>query len=61
MGWAVTLEGRSDPRGIVLLIEDRAKAERIASEIRAQGPRVVVMPYPAQDKAAAAPRLPGGP
>lgn len=47
MGWAVTLEGRSDPQGIVLLVEDWAEAESLASEIRARGPRVVVMPYPA--------------
>ena len=45
MGWAVTLEGRSDRRGIVVLIDDRAKAEHIASEIRTQGQRVVVTPY----------------
>lgn len=47
MGWAVTFEGRSDPQGIVLLIEDWAEAESLASEIRTRGPRVVVMPYPA--------------
>lgn len=49
MSWAVTLEGRSDPRGIVFLIDDLAEAESIADEIRTRGPRVVVMPYPAQD------------
>lgn len=49
MGWAVALEGRWDPQGIVLLIEDRAEAESIAGEIRARGPRVVVRPYPASD------------
>ncbi len=47
MGWAVTLEGRSDPQAIVLLIDDRSEAESIASEIRARGQRVVVLPYPA--------------
>lgn len=51
-GWAVTIEGRSDRRGIVLLVEDRAKAESIATEICARGSRVVVMPYPPTDRVA---------
>ena len=46
MGWAVTMEGRSDPQSIVLLIEDRAEAESIATEICNRGQRVVVRPYP---------------
>jgi hypothetical protein len=46
MGWAVTMEGRSDPGGIVLLIEDRSEAESIAAEIRTRGTRVVVRLYP---------------
>ena len=46
MGWAVTMDGRSDPGGIVLLIEEREEAESIAREIRTRGPRVVVRPYP---------------
>lgn len=53
MSWAVTLEGRTDRHGIVALIDDRAKAEHIASEIRTQGPRVVVAPY--AEPASAAP------
>ena len=46
MGWAVTVEGRSDPGGIVMLLEDRAEAESIASEIRTRGTRVIVRLYP---------------
>lgn len=46
MGWAVTMEGRMDPGGIVLLIDEREEAESIAREIRSRGPKVVVRPYP---------------
>ena len=46
MGWAVTMEGRADPGGIVLLIEEREEAESIAREICSRGTRVVVRPYP---------------
>ncbi len=60
MGWAVTLEGRSDPQGIVLLIDDRAEAEILASEIRARGQLVVVRPYPAL-ATVARPRFSGTP
>jgi hypothetical protein len=45
MGWAVTVEGRSDPGGIVLLLDDRSEAESIADEIRNRGTRVVVKLY----------------
>jgi len=45
MGWAVTMEGRSDPGGIVLLLEDRAEAESIANEIRTRGTPVIVRLY----------------
>ncbi len=60
MGWAVTLEGRSDPQGIVLLIDDRSEAESLAREIRARGQRVVVVPYPAL-ATVAGPRLSASP
>ena len=46
MGWAVTMEGRTDPRAILLLVEEREEAESIASEIRSRGTEVVVRPYP---------------
>jgi len=46
MGWAVTMDGRSDPGGIVLLIEEREEAESIADEMRTRGTQVVVRPYP---------------
>ncbi|HMC40873.1 MAG TPA: hypothetical protein VKI19_14505 [Acidimicrobiales bacterium] len=46
MSWAVTMEGRADPAGIVLLIEDRDEAESIARELCGRGTRVVVRPYP---------------
>jgi hypothetical protein len=40
------MEGRVDPGGIVLLVEEREEAESIAEEIRSRGPRVVVRAYP---------------
>lgn len=46
MGWAVAMEGRLDPGGIVLLLEDRLEAESLADEIRTRGTRVVVRMYP---------------
>ncbi|MBV9659923.1 MAG: hypothetical protein JO337_02070 [Acidimicrobiales bacterium] len=46
MSWAVTMEGRSDPGGIVLLFDDRSEAESIAHEIRTRGTSVVVKSYP---------------
>ncbi len=46
MEWAVTVEGRTGPEAIVLLLDERREAETIASEIRARGQRVVVRPYP---------------
>jgi hypothetical protein len=46
MSWAVTMEGRSDPGGIVLLFDDRSEAESIAHEIRTRGTSVVVRSYP---------------
>ncbi len=46
ISWAVTLEGRSDPGGIVFLIDEREEAESIAHELRSRGTRVVVRQYP---------------
>jgi hypothetical protein len=45
MGWAVRLEGRTGPAGILLLIDDKNEAESIAQEIRRRGTRIVVSPY----------------
>ena len=42
----MTMEGRIDPEGIVLLIEERDEAESIAREICSRGTAVVVRPYP---------------
>lgn len=46
MSWALTLEGRVDPAGIVLLVDDKEEAESIAQEVRRNGTRVVIRPYP---------------
>jgi hypothetical protein len=54
MGWSVIIDGRADPGGIVLLVEERKEAESIASEMRSRGTQVVVRPYP--DKRASHPR-----
>ena len=42
MDWAITLEGRADQGGIVLMLDDREDAEGIAAEMRRKGHRVVV-------------------
>jgi hypothetical protein len=52
MDWAVALEGRSDPEGILLLLADRSEAENLAKEIRVRGTPVVVVPYTAPAAAA---------
>jgi hypothetical protein len=36
-GWAVTIEGRDDCAGILLIVDDHAEAESIAREIRRRG------------------------
>jgi hypothetical protein len=46
MGWSVIIDGRADPGGIVLLLEERNEAESIALEMRSRGTQVVVRPYP---------------
>jgi len=46
MGWALTLEGRADPAAIVLLVDDKEEAESIAQEVRRNGTRIVIRPYP---------------
>lgn len=46
MGWALTLEGRVDPAAIVLLVDDKEEAESIAQEVRRNGTRIVIRPYP---------------
>ncbi len=43
--WAVALEGRTDPGGTLMLIEDRQEAENLALEIRRRGQRVTVRLY----------------
>ena len=49
MGWALTLEGRADPAAIILLVDDKEEAESIAQEVRRNGTRVVIRPYPNGD------------
>jgi hypothetical protein len=55
MEWAVTIEGRSNPGAILVLIDERGEAESIASEIRGRGRRVVVRPHPQSGPARVAP------
>ena len=52
MGWALAVEGKPDPSGIVLLIDDKEEAESIAKDIRRTGIRIVIRPYPGRDVAA---------
>lgn len=59
MGWAVTMEGRSDPGGIVLLLEDRAEAESIAKEICTRGTPVTVRLYTGSNARSGANARPG--
>lgn len=35
-----------DPAGIVLLVDDKDEAESIAQEVRRNGTRIVIRPYP---------------
>ena len=42
----MTLEGRVDPAAIVLLVDDKEEAESIAQEVRRNGTRIVIRPYP---------------
>jgi hypothetical protein len=46
MTWAVVLEGRSEPEGILVVLSERQEAETIAFEVRKKGHQVVVRPYP---------------
>ena len=45
MGWALRLEGKTGPAGILLLVDDKNEAESLAQEIRRRGTRIVVSPY----------------
>ena len=49
MGWALAVEGKPDPSGIVLLIDDKDEAESIAKDIRRTGIRIVIRPYPGRE------------
>jgi hypothetical protein len=49
MGWALTLEGRVGPAAIILLVDDKDEAESIAQEVRRNGTRIVIRPYPSGD------------
>jgi hypothetical protein len=40
--WGVTMEGREDPGGILLIIDNLDEAKSIAEELRERGVRVVV-------------------
>jgi hypothetical protein len=51
MGWAIVLEGRTDPSGTLLLSDDRRELENIAFEVRRRGHPVVVRPYPDRSQA----------
>ena len=43
--WAVVLEGRSAPEGVLVVLAERQEAECIAVEVRKKGHPVVVRPY----------------
>ncbi len=49
MSWALTLEGRADPAGIILLLDDKEEAEIIAREVRRNGTPIVIRPYPGRE------------
>jgi hypothetical protein len=55
--WAVAIEARDDPGGILLIVEDRGEAESIAAELRERGVKAVVRPVAKVDPGA----QPGGP
>ncbi len=59
MSWALTVEGRTDPAGIVLLIDEREEAESIAQDIRRNGIPIVIRPYAAREKSAGVGLSPG--
>jgi hypothetical protein len=60
MTWALTLEGRADPAGIILLVDDKDEAEIIAHEVRRNGTPIVIRPYRGHEMLEDA-RPPGGP
>jgi hypothetical protein len=49
VSWALTLEGRADPAGIILLLDDKEEAEIIAREVRRNGTPIVIRPYPSRE------------
>lgn len=51
MSWALTMEGRNDREGVVLLLDDEREAQRIAGEVRRKGIQLVVRPYRVQHSA----------
>jgi hypothetical protein len=53
MSWALTLEGRADLAGILLLVDDRDEAEIIAREVSRKGTRIVIKPFPGPEVSAA--------
>jgi hypothetical protein len=44
VGWSVSIEGREDRGGILLVVGERIEAESLAEEIRQRGVRVVARP-----------------
>lgn len=61
MGWALTLVGRVDRAGILMLVEDRDEAESLAHEIRRNGTQIVVRPYPSAGSVPSFPAQTTGP
>jgi hypothetical protein len=45
MEWAVVLERRAAPAGVLVVLAERHEAECIAVEVRKKGHPVVVRPY----------------
>ena len=52
MAWAVSLEGRYDPQGVLVIMAERTEAETLAVEVRRKGHRVIVRPYPDDNEVA---------
>jgi hypothetical protein len=50
--WKVAIEGRDDPGGILLIVEDRGEAESIAAELRERGVKAVAQPVRRVDRGA---------
>src|SRR5579862_4188204 len=60
MDWAVAVEGRTDPGGILVLLGTRSEAEIMAIELRRRGQRVAVRRHFQPDRRNGSTILPNG-